>query len=96
MRDYEGFGIAIAEMAYAGCLIFAPGKGGGQLEVLNRNPHLLYNGLDDAVIKIEKVLTDSKLREGIRQEMINHTEKFSAEHFKKRIQEAVQNFIQKN
>ena len=25
MRDYEGFGIAIAELAYAGCLVFAPG-----------------------------------------------------------------------
>lgn len=92
MRDYEGFGIAIAELAYAGCLIFAPGKGGGQVEVLNRNPYLLYDGIDDAVKKIDRVLKDPKLQEEVRQEMIKHTEKFSAESFKKRIQEVAKNF----
>jgi glycosyltransferase involved in cell wall biosynthesis len=92
MRDYEGFGIAIAELAYAGCLIFAPGKGGGQVEVLNRNPHLLYDGPDDAVEKIERILKDARLREQVRKEMTEHAQKLSAESFVKRIQEAVRNF----
>lgn len=92
MRDYEGFGIAIAELAYAGCLIFAPGKGGGQVEVLNHNPHLLYEGLDDAVNKIDRILKDTKLREEVRKEMVQHAKKFSAENFVRRIQEAVRNF----
>lgn len=92
MRDYEGFGIAIAELAYAGCLIFAPGRGGGQVEVLNHNKDLLYDGIDDAVNKIDRMLKDARLREATRQEMIKHTEKFSAESFVKRIQEAVRSF----
>ena len=81
MRDYEGFGIAIAELAYAGCLIFAPGKGGGQVEVLNRNRDLLYDGIPDAVEKIDRMLKDPALRERTRKEMIEHTKKFSAESF---------------
>ncbi len=92
MRDYEGFGIAIAELAYAGCLIFAPGQGGGQVEVLNKNPHLLYNGIPDAVSKIDKILTDAAFREKVRQEMTDYAQRFSAESFVQRIQEAAKQF----
>ena len=92
MRDYEGFGIAIAELAYAGCLIFAPGQGGGQVEVLNRDPNLLYNGIDDAVAKIDRILKDSALREKVRKEMTDYAQRFSAESFVSRIKEAVNSF----
>lgn len=92
MRDYEGFGIAIAELAYAGCLIFAPGQGGGQVEVLNRNPYLLYNGISDAVAKIDRILKDSALREKVRKEMTDYAQRFAAESFVKRIREAVKSF----
>lgn len=92
MRDYEGFGIGIGEMAFAGCLVFVPGKGGGQLEALNFNSNLLYNGIDDAVNKIDAMLKNPDLQKCVQKEIMEHAVQFSAENFKQRIQEIVRNF----
>ena len=73
-------------------MIFAPGQGGGQVEVLNANPYLLYNGIPDAVAKIDKILKDDVLREKVRQEMIEYTRRFSSKAFVERIQDAVKSF----
>jgi glycosyltransferase involved in cell wall biosynthesis len=54
MRE-EHFGMAVAEMARAGCITFVP-AGGGQVEVAD--PDLLYASIEDAVARIERVLDD--------------------------------------
>ena len=68
-RPNEPFGIAVAEMVQAGCLVFVP-KGGGQVEIVN-HPALIYADEADAVEKIDAVLAcedeQQKLLDHLRQ-----------------------------
>jgi glycosyltransferase involved in cell wall biosynthesis len=47
----EPFGIAVAELLQAGCLLFVPDDG-GVAEIVGRNPSLTYDTAADAVAKI--------------------------------------------
>ena len=47
----EHFGMATAEMARAGCLVF-PHRSGGSVEVVNGAPELLWDSEDEAVARI--------------------------------------------
>jgi len=51
----EPFGIAVAELAQAGCLVFTP-SGGGQVEIGGGDPALVYRDPDDATSKILAIL----------------------------------------
>ena len=55
MRE-EHFGMAPAEMARAGCIVWVP-RGGGQMEIVGREPVLMYDSEDDAV---EKIVEDAR------------------------------------
>ena len=54
-RPGEAFGIAIAEMIVAGCLPFVPAEGGPS-EIVDHNPALVYDTVDEAVEKIDSML----------------------------------------
>ena len=54
MRE-EHFGMAPAEMARAGCIVWVP-RGGGQMEIVGREPALMYESDDEAVEKISATL----------------------------------------
>ncbi|HEX7706367.1 MAG TPA: glycosyltransferase [Thermoanaerobaculia bacterium] len=80
----EHFGMAAAEMTAAGCIPFLPGDG-GQVEVVSRNEQLLYDGVDDAVAKIERVLNDEQLQRSLSAALIDSALRFRRDVFRERI-----------
>ncbi|MCX6723779.1 MAG: glycosyltransferase family 4 protein [Candidatus Staskawiczbacteria bacterium] len=89
-RSNEPFGIAVAEMVNAGCIVFAP-NGGGQTEIVNDSA-LIYDNINDAVKKIEAVLCDTNAQENLRVRLAEVSHKFSIENFKKSIIKIVNDF----
>ena len=89
MRE-EHFGMAVAEMARAGCIVWVA-RGGGPMEIVGREPMLMYGGEDEAVEKIVRTLGDPieqlRLRMGL-----TTTERFSTYHFVQQIQDIVGDF----
>jgi len=91
-RDYEPFGIALAEMVSAGNIVFVPGSG-GQVEIV-KHSLLTYKDEDDGVDKIEKVLKAPSLQGVLLNHLQKKIENFSAEEFKKEIRKVVACFRQ--
>jgi glycosyltransferase involved in cell wall biosynthesis len=90
-RENEPFGIAVAELAKAGCIVFVP-NGGGQAEIAD-HPALIYESDDDAIRKIEAVLADSTLAATLRTHLAEGTQRFSIEDFKTVILQVVGKFL---
>lgn len=65
MRE-EHFGIGVAESVLAGCLTFVP-NGGGQVEIVGRDPDACYENVADAVRKIGRALADSSFAARLRE-----------------------------
>lgn len=88
---FEAFGISVAEMSKAGCLVWVP-NGGGQTEIVN-HPDLIYSGIDDAVNKICRILEDNQ-KQCI---LLDHVKKsicrFSDIQFRNDIQSMVSAFL---
>ena len=93
-RENEPFGIGVAELAKAGCIVFVP-NGGGQTEIAD-HPALIYENDDDAVRKIETVLTDSNLRASLRTHLAVGAQRFSVESFQVQIRQVVEAFLREN
>jgi glycosyltransferase involved in cell wall biosynthesis len=89
----EAFGIAVAEMVKAGCIVFVPNEG-GQAEMVN-HPSLVYSSVEDAVKKIDTVLCQSGLQASLRNHLSKQGQRFSADHFKKGLRRAVEEFLRK-
>lgn len=77
-RD-EHFGIAPAEMVNAGCIVFVP-NGGGQVEIVE-NELLIYETVNEAVVKITKVMSENKLQRMLRDDLSRKARRFSVNHF---------------
>ena len=78
-RSHEPFGIAVAEMINAGCLVWVPG-GGGQVEIV-RNRALIFNSEDEAAEKIAMVLGNVRMQEELRRELKGRAPEFSEDRF---------------
>jgi len=91
-RENEPFGIAVAELAKAGCIVFVP-NGGGQTEIVD-HPELIYENDDDAVRKIEAALADSALQTKVRTHLAEGANRFSVDGFKRSIRKIVIEFLQ--
>jgi hypothetical protein len=85
----EQFGIAIAQMRRAGCVVFTPNKG-GQIEVLGHDSRLLFADIKDAIVKIDAVMRDEKLSRELHERAIREGERFSPEYFMRGIQHLVE------
>lgn len=92
-RRAEPFGIAVAELVKAGCLVWAP-DGGGQTEIL-AHPELVYAGPDDAAAKIRGVLADPARQAHLRDHLRARAGLFSAERFGREIRAIVEDFLEK-
>jgi glycosyltransferase involved in cell wall biosynthesis len=90
-RPDEQFGIAVAEMVAAGCIVFAPNSG-GQVEILGGDERLLYTSVEDAVAKILRVIRDPDGRVALRRQLAARRRLFSTEEFCHRIREVVREF----
>jgi glycosyltransferase involved in cell wall biosynthesis len=90
-RENEPFGIAVAEMVDAGCIVFVP-SGGGQVEIVN-HPALLFEDESDAADKIEAVLTDPRRQELLRHHLQQNRARFSPGSFQSQIVRVVMDFL---
>lgn len=86
----EHFGIAVAEMALAGCIPFVAADG-GQVEIV-ADERLTYTDADDAVAKIDRVLSDAATQEALRTHLAARQTLWSREHFMARVREIVARF----
>lgn len=64
-KEYEHFGIAVAELAAGGTIPFVPGTGGQSVIVEDRDP-LTFTSPSDAVEKIVRVLSAPSLQRELR------------------------------
>ncbi len=90
--DHEHFGMAVAELAAGGTIPFVP-NGGGQREIVHEREELLYETTDEAVEKIDRVLSNSELRTELRGELDDIEERFGRQRFKRTIREVVKNTL---
>lgn len=88
----EHFGMGVAEMVRAGCLVWVP-NGGGQVEIVGRDERLLYRDNDEAIAKITAALADEGLAQALRAHLAPYRERFSEKVFVARFRRLVDEFI---
>ncbi|REA02036.1 hypothetical protein DEQ92_14110 [Haloferax sp. Atlit-6N] len=91
-KEYEHFGMVVAEMSLAGMLPFAHDSG-GQREIVNEEQRLLYEDIDDAVEKIHHVLTDSSTQSSLRKSLPDIDSRFGRSRFKEEFRTVVKNSL---
>ena len=89
MMENEPFGIAVAEMLVAGCIPFAPNSG-GQTEILDNHPELLFNDNEEAVAKIATMLSNETKQKNIIDVLGKQKNQFTLGSF----QESLRKFVQ--
>ncbi len=87
----EHFGIAPAELQRAGCITFVP-NGGGSPEIVGRDERLVYRSIEDAIEKIDRVLSDPELEAELRRDIELRRACFSEHRFMEEILEIVDSF----
>lgn len=90
-RKNEPFGIVVAEMVQAGCIVFVP-DGGGQVEIVDHGD-LVYANVEDAVNKIDRVLSNNEVQVTLQEHLAIGAPKFSLENFKEGIEDVVSDFF---
>ena len=81
--EHEHFGMATAEMARGGCLVF-PHDSGGSPEVVGGDAALLWRTEEEAVARITALVRDAQLRDAVRSRLRAHAATFSTERFVER------------
>jgi glycosyltransferase involved in cell wall biosynthesis len=79
MKD-EHFGMAPAEMATGGCLVWVHDSG-GQVEIVDRHPRLVYSTTADAVAKILTTLADDEAQAALRHGLAVRAQRFAVNGF---------------
>lgn len=87
-KDYEHFGIVVAEFIAGGCLPFTPNTG-GQCEILSQNDELLYGSVDDAVETIDRVLSSPERESSLRSKLPSVDEEYGPSRFQREINDIV-------
>ena len=87
----EPFGIAVAELQRAGCIVFAPDDA-GPAEILGGDQRVLYASTEDAIEKIDRMLGEAALRAQLRASARERRDQFSAERFVEGIRAVVEGF----
>ena len=87
----EHFGIAVAEMIKAGCIVFVHNSG-GQVEIVGKNERLVYRTEEEAIEKITRVMKNPEQQTLIRSYLNSRMELFSTETFMSQIREIVRGF----
>jgi len=90
MRE-EHFGMAPAELARAGCVVWVP-RGGGQMEVVAHEPALMYDTEDEAAETILRVMGDAAEQARLRTVLAAASERFSTDHFVRQVRAIVDEF----
>ena len=91
MED-EHFGIAVAELQRAGCIPFLR-SGGGAPEIVDHDERLVFESVDDAVRKIDRVLRDNDLQSALEKDVERRRPRFTEERFVAEIREIVESMV---
>ena len=91
-KEYEHFGMAVAELAAGGTIPFVPANG-GQHTIVRDREELLYESPEDAVEKIDHVLNDPALQEDLCIETDEIKRRFGRNRFKAEIRTIVKEAI---
>lgn len=87
----EAFGVSVAEMVLAGCVVFVP-NGGGQVEIVN-HPALIFEDEADAVEKIDAVLAHDAEQERLLAHLRQGSTRFSVKTFMEAMRVVVAEFL---
>lgn len=87
-KEHERFGIVVAEMVSGGAIPFIPNSG-GQREIVNFDDNLIFDDVDGAITKINRVLNDPKLQDEIQTSLTNKIDTFDRTRFISEIKELV-------
>jgi len=90
MRE-EHFGMAPAELARAGVIVWVP-RGGGQMEIVGNEPALMYDSDDDAVAKITSTIASPSEQLRLSRLLAEVSEQFSTGNFIRQVRDIVNNF----
>lgn len=88
----EQFGIALAQMCRAGCVVFAPAQG-GQMEVLRHDSRILFTDMHDAIEKIVAVLGDLQLGQNLHASAAQESSDFDPSHFMTQIRDITEDML---
>jgi glycosyltransferase involved in cell wall biosynthesis len=91
--ENEAFGIAVAEMVKAGCIVFVP-DGSGPTEIVN-HPGLIYEDDEAAVEKIDAVLSDPEKQRALREHLRVAARRFSVVGFEEGLLEITREFLER-
>lgn len=94
-KDFEHFGMAVAEMVLAGMVPFVP-KSGGQQEIVNNDGRLLYEDAKMGIEKVTSVLNDPNHQESIREALPDVEERFGQRRFQAKIDRVVEETLAKH
>lgn len=83
----EHYGMVIAEMVHAGCLVWVP-NGGGQVEIVG-DRRLRYDTVEGAAASIVRVLRDASEQEALRRHLAAQAEHFSTAAFVREFREVI-------
>jgi glycosyltransferase involved in cell wall biosynthesis len=89
--DGEHFGMAVAEMLSAGCIVFAPNSG-GPAEILDGDERLLYSSPQQAAEKIGLTMVSCERQRQLHDYLASRSALFSAQRFVNQIRELVKTF----
>ncbi len=89
----EHFGIAVAEMVKADCIVFVPNNG-GQVEIVGEDKRLVYRNEEEAAEKIIQVMSNPDEQTFLRNYLNSRKELFSTEKFASSIHEIVRGFLE--
>jgi glycosyltransferase involved in cell wall biosynthesis len=90
----EHFGIAPAELASGGCIVFVP-NGGGQVDIVGDEPALRYDTADGAVETIVRTMSDPFEQVRLRAHLAARRELFTTARFVAAIQSVVREVQQR-
>ncbi|WP_247729053.1 glycosyltransferase family 4 protein [Halovivax limisalsi] len=87
-KEYEHFGMAVAELAAGGAIPFIPANG-GQHDIVGDRSELEYESVADAVERIDRVLSNRALQRELRIDRAEIERRFGRERFKDEIRAVV-------
>jgi glycosyltransferase involved in cell wall biosynthesis len=87
----EPFGIAVAEMVNAGCIVFVPDDG-GMVEIVGDCQELTYRTPSDAVAKIAAVVRDPERQRTLSRDLSARRVRFSTTRFMQQMRSVVDEF----
>jgi glycosyltransferase involved in cell wall biosynthesis len=83
----EHYGMVVAEMVHAGCIVWVPNDG-GQVEIVG-DARLRYDTVEGAAAAIVRTLRDPGEEAGLRRHLGEQARRFSTEHFVREFREVM-------